>query len=474
MNQVKAVQDDKAAGGATMPADMGKQFAGKPDGKFGGKFRWVVLGLIFVIWAIACADRANLGIALPYMKKEYGISNTEAGMIISLFSFAYGIVQIPAGLLYKRLSDKVTGKLFPVFMILTSVFTGLMGTTSSVFLLKLYRVGLGISEGPLGIGCTNIINRWFPAHEKATATGLWLTASKLGPLIVPSLCVVVIEIWGWREIFYVFAVPGILLSILWLVTVTNTPEESRFCSKAERDYIRTEVGLVIDPARNATQQRSYNLGWLDKVIRTRKVPQLNTLRHVFTSWNVLGAAIGYGCMIGITNIFMSWIPTYLVEVKGFTSIKMGFLASAPFLGAVLGNLIGGLISDRLLGKRRKPLMMLSAFGTIFMMLALVYAPDNSVYLGFTLFLAGFVVSAGFGGYAVYPMGLASKPVYPVSFGIINSVGQVGGACAPLAAGMLLDAYSWTAVFTYMGCSALVCLLILSTIVEPVLADEKAA
>ncbi|TWI69852.1 sugar phosphate permease [Pseudoduganella lurida] len=464
MNQVKAVQENRSNGAGMATTASAKR----------GSFRWVVLGLIFVIWAIACADRANLGIALPFMKKEYGISNTEAGMIISLFSFAYGVVQIPAGLLYKRLSDRVTGKLFPVFMILTSVFTGLMGTTSSVFLLKLYRVGLGISEGPLGIGCTNIINRWFPAHEKATATGLWLTASKLGPLIVPSLCVVVIEIWGWREIFYVFAIPGILLSVLWLVTVTNTPEESKFCSKAEREYIRTEVGLVVEPAKASPLQRSDNLGWLDKVIRTRKVPQLSTLRHVFTSWNVLGAAIGYGCMIGITNIFMSWIPTYLVEVKGFTSIKMGFLASAPFLGAVLGNLIGGLISDRLLGKRRKPLMMLSAFGTIFMMLALVNAPDNSVYLGFTLFLAGFIVSAGFGGYAVYPMGLASKSVYPVSFGIINSVGQVGGACAPLAAGMLLDAYSWSAVFTYMGCSALVCLLILCTIVEPVIADDKAA
>jgi sugar phosphate permease len=188
-----------------------------------GNYRWVVLGLIFIIWAIACADRANLGIALPFMKKEYGISNTEAGMIISLFSFAYGVVQIPAGLIYKRLSNKVSGALFPVFMILTSVFTGLMGTTSSVFLLKFFRVGLGVSEGPLGIGCTNIINRWFPAREKGTATGLWLTASKLGPLVVPPLCVVVMEAWGWREIFYVFAIPGILLSVIWMFAVTNTP-----------------------------------------------------------------------------------------------------------------------------------------------------------------------------------------------------------------------------------------------------------
>jgi MFS transporter, ACS family, glucarate transporter len=439
-----------------------------------GNYRWVVLGLIFVIWAIACADRANLGIALPFMKKEYGISNTEAGMIISLFSFAYGVVQIPAGLIYKRLSNKVSGIVFPLFMILTSVFTGLMGTTSSVFLLKFFRVGLGVSEGPLGIGCTNIINRWFPAREKGTATGLWLTASKLGPLIVPPLCVVVMEAWGWREIFYVFAIPGILLSVIWMFAVTNTPEENRFCSTAECDYIRKEAGLVVGEQKSATVHRTYKLAWLDKLIRTRKVPQLTTVRQVFSSWNVVGAAIGYGCMIGITNIFMSWIPTYLVTVKGFTSIKMGFLASAPFFGAVMGNVLGGLLSDRVLGKRRKPLMMLSAFGTVFTMLALINAPDNAAYLGFTLFMAGFTVSMGFGGYTVYPMGLANKTVYPVSFGIINSVGQIGGACAPLAAGMLLDAYSWNSVFIYMGCSALACLLILLTIVEPVVEPDKAS
>jgi ACS family glucarate transporter-like MFS transporter len=455
MDQVKAIRDRTA----------------KTTAK-AGNYRWVVLGLIFIIWAIACADRANLGIALPFMKKEYGISNTEAGMIISLFSFAYGIVQIPAGLLYKRLNDKVTGALFPVFMILTSVFTGLMGTTSSVFLLKFFRVGLGLSEGPLGIGCTNIINRWFPAKEKGTAAGLWLTASKLGPLIVPPLCVVVMEVWGWREIFYVFAIPGLLFSVVWILTVTNTPEENRFCSKAEVDYIRSEAGLVVEEKKSTAVRREYNLAWLDALIRTRKVPQLTTIRQVFSSWNIIGNAIGYGCMIGITNIFMSWIPTYLVTVKGFTSIKMGFLASAPFFGAVMGNLLGGLISDRLLGKRRKPLMMLSALGTIVMMLVLINAPDNALFLGVTLFLAGLTVSAGFGGFAVYPMGLANKAIYPVSFGIVNSVGQIGGACAPLFAGMLLDAYSWNSVFIYMGCSALVCLLVLFTIVEPVIEADK--
>jgi sugar phosphate permease len=437
-------------------------------------YRWVVMTLIFVIWAIACADRANLGIALPFMKKEYNISNTEAGAIISLFSFAYGVVQIPMGLIYKRLSNKVTGRLFPMFMIFTSLFTGLMGTTSSVFLLKLFRVGLGVSEGPLGIGCTNIINRWFPAKEKGTATGLWIAASKLGPLIVPPLCVVIIELWGWREIFYVFAIPGIFFSILWMVLVTNSPEDNKFCSGAECHYIRSEEGPMFGEEKSGKVSKSYNLNWLDKWNRTKKVVQLETIRQVFLSWNVLGAAIGYGCMIGISNIFMSWIPTYLMTVKGFASIKMGFLASAPFMGSVLGNLLGGFISDRVLDKRRKPMMMLGAFGTIMMMVALIYAPNNALYLGFTLLMAGLMVGIGFAGYSVYPMGLASKATYPVAFGIVNSVGQIGGACAPLFVGMLLDAYSWNSVFFYMAGSGLLCLIALATIDEPRVEADKPA
>ncbi|NQE48696.1 MFS transporter [Herbaspirillum rubrisubalbicans] len=435
------------------------------------RYRWVVMGLIFLIWAIACADRANFGIALPYMKKEYGISNTEAGLIVSLFSFAYGFVQIPVGLMYKRLSEKTTGILFSVFMLLTSLFTGLMGTTSSVLLLQLYRVGLGLSEGPLGIGCTNVINRWFPPEEKGTATGLWIAASKLGPLVVPTVCIIVIQWWGWREIFYVFAIPGIFLAILWFFLVTNSPTENRFCNDAERRYISQEVpaagAATTSPGKPLVGAQVAPMPWLDGINRTRRVPRLETLRQVFTSWNVIGVAIGYGCMIGISNIFMSWMPTYLVTVKGFASVKMGFLASAPFIGAVAGNMLGGVISDRLLGGRRKPMMLLGALGTAVMTLLLIEAPDSVLYLGAMLILSGLMLGIGFAGYSAYPMGLATKATYPTAFGIVNSLGQIGGACAPLAVGMLLDRYDWTSVFLYMVGTSLLCLVLLLSVVEPI-------
>jgi sugar phosphate permease len=446
---------------------MTKTVAGKRT-----SYRWVVMGLIFAVWAIACADRANLGVALPFMKKEFNISNTEAGAIVSLFAFSYAVVQIPAGLFYKRVSALTANKIFPIFLTLVSVFTGLMGTTSSTFLLKLYRVGLGVAEGPLGIGCTNIINRWFPPKEKGTASGLWIAASKVGPVIVPPVCVIIVELWGWREIFFVFAIPGIFLSILWYFMVTVKPSDSKFCSKAEVDYIEKEQAAVVSD-KPAAVRISRDLGWLDKINRTKKVVPLKTTGEVFRSWNVLGNAIGYGCMIGISNTFMLWIPSYLMNVKGFTSIKMGFLASAPFVGAVIGNTLGGWMSDKVFDKRRKPTMMIGALCTIVMMAALVYAPNNAAYLGLVLVLAGLLLGFGYAGFTVYPMGLTTKDAYPVAFSIVNTGGQLGGACAPLIVGIILDAYSWNAVFIYLALSSVLCFVVLATIDEPI-SDVKAS
>lgn len=435
-------------------------------------YRWVVMVMLFAVWMIANADRANLGVALPYMKKEFSLSNTEAGAIVSLFAFAYAFVQIPTGLFYKRVSPKISGRLLPVFLFLVSLFTGLMGTTASTFLLKLWRIGLGFAEGPLGIGCTNVINRWFPPKEKGTATGLYIAASKLGPVMVPVISVLIIEMFGWREIFYFFAIPGIILAVLWALLVTNSPSENRFCSPAEVDYIQnSEVEEVKDKVA-AEPKKEYNLAWLDKLILTRQVKQLENIGQIFCSWNIIANALAYGCMIGISNTFMAWIPTYLMTVKGFTSIKMGFLASAPFIGSVLGNTIGGLISDRILNKRRKPLMMVGAICTIATTYALVYAPNNPVYLGAMLLLAGMLLGLGYAGYTVYPMGLASKEIYPLAFGIVNTGGQLGGAITPLLVGIILDKYSWNSVFLYLALSSLLCFMLLSTIVEPVLEKKK--
>jgi sugar phosphate permease len=432
-----------------------KTIAGKPT-----KFRWVVAGLIFLVYTVAAADRANMGMALPFIRSEFQMSNTEAGALVSLFLLAYAIAQIPSGFAFSKFGVQ---KIFSLAMIMTSIFTGLIGTSSSPLMMKIYRFGLGLAEGPLPIGITSTINNWFPPREKGFTTGLFLSAAKFGPVLVPPLCALIIQMSSWHYIFYFFALPGIFLSIIWYILVKNHPSESPYCSPAELKYIESEQS----DQKTVVQKRPYTLKWLDQFIRARKADPLDTNSRIFRSWDIWGSTLGYFFMMGITNVLLAWIPTYLVTVKHFTIMKMGFVASAPWVGAVVGNMLGGWFSDKVINKRRKPLMMMSSLSTAFMMYALISAPNDPFFLGTLLFMTGILMNFGFSAYMVYPMGLTTKKTFPIAGSVINTGGQLGGACAPLITGMILDAYSWDAVFMFLAASSFMSLLIISTITEPV-------
>lgn len=425
------------------------------------RFRWVVAGLFFLIYTVASADRANLGVALPFIREEFPMTNAEAGALLSVFLLAYALAQIPSGFASSRFGVR---HLFSLSMIATSVFTALMGTVNSVLGLKICRFALGIAEGPLPIGITATINNWFPAKEKGTATGIFLAAVKFGPVLVPPLCVAIVAMWGWREIFYFFAVPGILLAIVWYFLVANQPSESRFVNKAELAHITDESNNVIQQAKAGTRGEFKRL---DRFIRVTEVKPIETSKALFRSWNVIGCSLGYSFQVGISMILLSWIPTYLITVKNFSIANMGFVAAAPWVGAICGNLLGGILSDRLLGKRRKPGMMLSALATAGMMYALINSPNDPTLYAVLLFATGTLISIGYSSYMVYPMGLATKKVFPVASSIINTGGQLGGAAAPFLVGLLLDSYGWSQVFLCMAIASFVSFLILLTIQEPV-------
>ncbi|MDR3531566.1 MAG: MFS transporter [Rhodopila sp.] len=430
-------------------------------------FRWFVMALIGIIWVIATADRANLGVALPYIRKEFSLTNTETGIIISLFAYGYAVVQLPIGLLYKKLGASKTRLILPLSMLLTSLFTGLMGTVTSPFFLRIYRIGLGLSEGPFGVGSLNVLNYWFPAKEKGTTGGLLQAATKFGPLMVPVICVAIAEAFGWREIFYLFAIPGVVLSFVWWILVPSSPSQSRFCSPDEVAYIETEQTPATSRKKIIQLTSSYRWGRLDKIIRSKRLKPLGTVGEVYTSWNIIGTALAWGCMSGINATMMAWIPTYLVNAKGFASIQMGFLASAPFLGSVMGTTLGGLISDRLLGKRRKPCMMVSTICTTLLTAAMAFAPNNGIYLGALLYLTGLLIGLGYGGFSVYPMGVTTKEAYPVAFSLVNFVGQIGSASIPLFIGIVLDASSWDMAFFFLAATSVLCFFLITSLDEPV-------
>ncbi|SMC93231.1 Sugar phosphate permease [Sporomusa malonica] len=427
------------------------------------QYRWWVMAFIFVIYTIANADRANIGFALPYIRKEFAMSNTEAGAIISLFFAGYSIGQIPSGFLIRKFGMR---SMFSMGMLLTSIFTGLLGFAGNAFHFKALRLLIGLAESPVVVGCTTTINQWFPPKEKGTATGMFLAGSKLGPLIVPPICAWIILTFGWREIFIAFMIPGVLLSVFWYIMVNNKPEESRFVSQKEVEYIHSSENVAMEK-KNTEKKSEYKLWWLDKIVRAKKVEPLVNSKQIFRSWDIYGAAMGYFFMVGIVSVLMSWLPSYLVNVKQFAIMKTAFVSASPFAGTVVGNFLGGWVSDRFLNKRRKPLMMVTALSTTIMMYSLVYAPADAYLLALLLFGTGFLLSVGYSAFAVYPMGRTTKEAYPVAWGIVNTGGQLGGTCFPLIVGMILDKFNWDVVFASLAFGSFICLLIVSTIIEPV-------
>lgn len=438
----------------------------KPVQAKGTTYRWVVAALFFVIYTIAAADRANLGVVLPFLRKEFPMSNAEAGGLVSLFLIAYAFAQLPSAWLISKFGVR---KVFTISMVLTSITTGLTGMVGSLMSLKLCRIGLGLAEGPLPIGVTTTINNWFPTKEKGTASGLFLSSVKVGPVITPILGAAIIAVWGWKEVFIFFAVPGILLSFFWYFMVANKPADSKHVNQAELDLI-TDGAEGINGVKNVVT--STPIPWLDKFIRVRDVKPLETTGSIFRSWNIYGCALGYCCQLGISSVLLAWIPTYLLTVKKFSIMSMGFVAAAPWVGAVVGNILGGLLSDRLLGKRRKPGMMISALATAGMMYALISSPADPVVYGVLIFLTGMLLSIGYSAYMAYPMSLVAKEKFPLASAVVNMGGQLGGAATPFLTGLLLDNYGWDHVFGFMAGISFLTFFILLTIAEPLKVQSK--
>jgi sugar phosphate permease len=437
----------------------------KPSQSKASRYRWTVAVLFFAIYTIAAADRANLGIALPFLRKEFAMSNAEAGGLVSLFLLAYAAAQLPSAWLISKFGVR---KVFSISMILTSIATGLTGMVSSLLSLKLCRIGLGFAEGPLPIGVTTTINNWFPSKEKGTASGIFLSSVKFGPVITPIIGAAIIAVWGWKEVFLCFALPGIVLSFVWYFMVTNKPAESRFVNPAELDLIAEDQNGKT-AAENAGVSKP--MPRLDRFIRVRDEKTLETTGSIFKSWNIYGCALGYCCQLGISSVLLAWIPTYLLNVKKFSIMSVGFVAAAPWVGAVVGNILGGLLSDRLLGKRRKPGMMLSALATAGMMFALINSPADPTLYAALIFMTGMLLSIGFSAYMAYPMAFVAKEKFPLSSAIVNMGGQLGGAATPFITGLLLDNYGWDSVFAFMAGISGLTFLILLTISEPLKVEK---
>ena len=399
--------------------------------------RFLVMALLFVSVTINSLDRSNLSITAPAMRDELALDTVQMGYVLAAFGWTYALCQIPGGWLVDRLSPR---PLYATLIVLWSLATILLGVTRGMAALVLVRMLVGALEAPSYPINNRVVTTWFPERERATAIGVYTSGQFVGLAFLTPLLVWIESRFGWRMVFVATGCAGLVWGLVWLVTYRD-PHDSRRTNAAELARIREGGGLV-DLARRE-HRRAISRADLGAVLGSRKL------------W---GVYLGQFALTSTLWFFLTWFPTYLVQARGMSFVKAGFLASLPFLAAFVGVLCSGLLSDAMvrrgasLGTARKVpivtglLLSASIVGANF-----VETPALVVF---------FLTLAFFGnGLASITWSLVSaiapERLLGLTGGVFNFVGNLSGITVPIVVGYLARSHGFAAGLTYVGSLAVV-------------------
>ncbi|HVB55943.1 MAG TPA: MFS transporter [Candidatus Acidoferrales bacterium] len=396
--------------------------------------RWVVLFLLCLMYLITYLDRVSLANTAPLISKEFGFSKVTMGVIFSAFIWSYALFQVPGGWLGDRFGPR---KILSSIMAYRTVIAILTTRATGLFSFWSVRFSLGIGEAGAFPTATRAMQMWFPRNERGLVQGMSHAASRLGAAIGPPLAVVIMVHYGWRWVFYAIGLLSLLWSVLYLFAYRNMPEEHEGVSREELALIRG-----VDDKGEIKQAN---------IQKKPKVPWGFLLKHS-NMWAVMCA---YATYIYCLWIFLSWLPSYLVEYRKLTLIKMGFFASLPLLAGVFGDITGGWLTDKLLVKTnnlkfsRRSVAIVAMLGCGASILPAAMTANTFTAIA-CLTSAMFFLEMTIGPAWAVTMDIGGEFSGTVS-GMMNMGGQIVGALSPTIFGILVARGSWVAPFVVSAC-----------------------
>jgi sugar phosphate permease len=393
------------------------------------KGRWFILTLICLMYLITYLDRVNISTAAPVISKEFGFDKITMGFIFSAFVWAYAMFQVPGGWLGDRFGARnVLTIIVSYWSIMTAATAAATGVTSFIAVRFLF----GIGEAGAFPVATRAMQLWYPKQERGFVQGITHSASRLGAAIAPPIVVLIMTTLGWQSVFYICGAVGIVWAILWHFAYRNFPEEHALVNRAELERIRG-----VDEKGNVKQ------------VKLEKKPSVpwGTLLRSPNMWAIMCAYFTY---VYCLWIFLSWLPSYLVEFRNFTLLKVGFLASLPLWAGVVGDTVGGLATDWLMAKTgnikfaRRLVAIVGMLGCAVFIVPAAFTEDayTAVYC---LTAAMFFLECTIGPSWAVPMDMGGDHSGTVS-GMMNMAGNIGGALSPIVFGFLVQFGSWQAPF----------------------------
>lgn len=393
--------------------------------------RYQVLAWLCLSATIAYVQRNSISVAESSIRADLNLSKVESGLMMSAFFITYAVFQLPTGWLSGLMGSRLG---LTVFTTIWSIFTAAMAAAQGAVGLIAARLGMGGVQAAVFPCATQSIAHWFPSTRRGVASGALGGFMSVGGFIGALLTGYLIVYLGWRLLFVLYALPGILWAAGFWFWFRDRPEQHRGVNQAELALIR------------AGQPPSTGDG---------KLPPTpwKTILSSPAMWLIGGQqffrAAGY-------IFFASWFATYLQESRGVSIPGSGLLTAMPVIAVAIGSLLGGGLTDWVYHVTGSLRMARQGVGAGSLMLcALLILP---AYLVENPLLAVVLISAGsfsaaFAGPCAYAISidLGGRHVTTV-FSFMNMCGNVGAAVFPLAVPLLVETMgSWDSVlFLFAG------------------------
>jgi sugar phosphate permease len=378
------------------------------------RMRSFAVSFLFVAGIVNYLDRVSFSIANTSIRADLGLSGTQIGALLSAFSLAYGVTQLPIGLMLDRLGSRA---ILAAGMFVWSLAQMATGLVSSFAGFMTTRISLGVGEAPMMPCGIKVMTDWFGVRDRGLPTGLLTASNTLGVTLAPPVLTVIMLAFGWRAMFVGVGLFSLLLSLAWYPLYRD--RASVVLTAAET----TSLGLE-------DEQPRVEMSW-------RQWKRLFRLRTVW------GMMLGFGGVNYTTWLYLSWLPGYLQGARHLTIARTGWVAIIPYLFGTIGSVVSGGALNRLIRRGYVPivackiLIVGGMFCSALCTLGVAAAPTAA---GAVACVSSAIFFIYFAGNAGWGLAQAMAPTHMVaSVGAIQNFGSfVCASLAPLITGWLLD------------------------------------
>lgn len=393
-----------------------------------------IIPFLVILFVMAFLDRTNIGFAALHMNDAIGITQTIFGLGAGIFFLGYFIAEVPSNILLHRFGARIW---IARIMITWGIIAAMMGFIQNGTQFIALRFLLGIAEAGFFPGVIFYLTLWFPARYRARVFASFYLGLPIAQIIGAPISVGLMQ-WGntigydgWRLMYILEGIPSIILGIVCLKYLTNTPKEAQWLSTEQRTWL---MNTLEREEREKEKTEDSNLTKGEMIKQVFKNPLVWIMAMVY-----FGITSGSNAMFFfLPSVLESFRNTFGMEI---TLIQNGMLTAIPYAFAAVGMILWSRRSDRK-QERYKHGACAALMAAIAIAIALVINQPWAIIVGF-IFLAIGVFSAinifwTLPGQTLTGVGAAA------GIGLINSVGNLSGFTGPYLTGYL---YTTTGNYT---------------------------